>query len=298
MSGAPGIVSPAPSVVFTAGAAAAMLRIPPSTLRAWHRRYQLPLEGQRAGRHRRYTAADIDALARMCRLIAEGVATESAAALAFHPVTDPDSARVDQVIDAAARLDADSLVALFGAHLDAHGVVDTWDRLCRPALSAYGGPHAADAARCVDVVHVLSWAIMAALHQVPTAAGPAGRPVLLACVEGERHTLALEALRAALAQRGVAARMLGANVEVTALRAAVRRGDVAPAALVLWAGRAHDADVVDFAALARPRTRLVVVGPGWTAHQRSRRLSRPATLPAAVELLTARTLHVSSTSLS
>jgi DNA-binding transcriptional MerR regulator len=285
MSVASGTVSAAPPVSYPAGAVARMLGIPPSTLRGWHRRYGLPLAGEQAGRHRRYSAADVDALARMCRLIADGVATESAAALAFHPVGEPDSAGAEQVIDAASRLDTDTLVALFSAHLDRHGAVETWERLCRPALSAYGDPQATGAQDCIDVVHVLAWAITAALHRVPTAPGPADRPVLLACVEGERHTLALEALRAALAQRGVAARMLGASLPTPALRAAVLRGAVAPAAMVLWADRAHDTGAVDLAALARPRTRLVVAGPGWASHPLPRRTSRPASLLAAVDLL-------------
>jgi DNA-binding transcriptional MerR regulator len=288
MSVAPATVSSAPPVSYAAGAVARTLQIPPSTLRGWHRRYQLPIEGVKAGRHRRYSAADVDALARMCRLIADGVTTESAATLAFHPARTPDSTEADQVIDAAARLDTDTLVALFSAHLDTHGAIQTWEQLCRPALSAYGGQQVADAQCCIDVVHVLSWAITAALHRVPTAAAPAHPPVLLACIEAERHTLALEALRAALAQRGIAARMLGASLPATALQVAVRRGDVAPAALVLWAEQAPDTEDLDLAALTRPRTRLVVAGPGWTSHRLPRRTSFPATLQAAVTLLAPR----------
>ncbi|WP_233223695.1 hypothetical protein [Amycolatopsis sp. CA-128772] len=117
-------------------------------------------------------------------------------------------------------------------------------------------------------MHGLSWAVSAALHRIPSPAG-AAPPVLLACVDGERHTLPLEALRAALAEQGRAALFLGASVPDIALRHAIDRAR--PAAVVLWSTRP-----AAFPAGLAVR-RLVSAGPG----------REPGGLGEAVSLLTA-----------
>ena len=258
----------APAVTWTAGAVARMLGLPPSTLRAWHRRYDLPLSAPQTGSHRRYGRTDVHALIRMRQLIEQGLSTETAAARAFHPGSATD---VETLLTAVRRLKIDTATALLDAHLVDHDVTATWDRLCRPALDALCGP---DADRCVDLVHGLSWAIAAALHRIPTPTG-ADPPVLLSCVDGERHTLPLEALRAALAEHGRSALFLGASVPGTALRHAVDRSH--PAAVVLWSSR----PAAPPRALRTPR--LVLAGPGWPAKTRH---ARPASLGDAVALLT------------
>ncbi|WP_410592335.1 MerR family transcriptional regulator [Amycolatopsis sp. lyj-23] len=254
----------APAVTWTAGAVARMLGVPASTLRAWHRRYDLPLAAPQPGRHRRYGRADIEALLRMQHLIEHGIGAETAAARAFHAgATD-----VDTLLTAVRGLKIDTAAALLDAHLADRGVAATWDDLCRPALTALCGP---DADRCVDLVHGLSWAIAAALHRIPPPAG-AAPAALLACVDGDRHTLPLEALRAALAEHGREALFLGASVPETALRHAIDR--IRPAAVVLWssspAAPPHGIRV----------PRLVLAGPGWPPE------TGPDSLRAAVSLLT------------
>jgi hypothetical protein len=262
---------------WTAGAVARVLGLPASTLRGWHRRYHVPAGHTAADagsrRHRRYTTGDIQALRRMKELIDDGMSAQSAARQAFRPAR---AAGAGELLAAVSRLDTDSAVAMIEAHIRTHGVVHTWQTLCCPALNHLGGPQAADVEHCVDLVHVLSWAITMALHRVPVPA-PTGPVVLLACVEGERHTLALEALRAALAHDGIPARLLGASVPLPALQEALRRTEPAPTALVLWAHRPTHVDAVT--ALATPSTRLLLTGPGWpTTHARS--------LSDAVRLLT------------
>jgi MerR family transcriptional regulator, light-induced transcriptional regulator len=263
---------------WTAGAVARMLDLPASTLRGWHRRYHVPA-GHTAsdagpGRHRRYTTGDIQALRHMKQLIDHGMSAQSAAQQAFHLVRATTGA--DELLAAVSRLDTDAAVAMLEAHIRTHGVVHTWQTLCCPALNHLGGPQATDAEHCVDLVHVLSWAITMALHRVPVPA-PRGPVVLLACIEGERHTLALEALRAALAHNGIPARLLGPSVPLPALQEALRRTDPAPTALVLWAHQPTHVDAVT--ALTTPSTRLLLTGPGWpTTHARS--------LADAVSLLT------------
>jgi DNA-binding transcriptional MerR regulator len=64
------------------GPVARRLGIPPSTLRAWNRRYGIGPADHQAGRHRHYTERDIAALETMCRLIGQGVLPAAAAAIA------------------------------------------------------------------------------------------------------------------------------------------------------------------------------------------------------------------------
>ncbi|MDQ7803065.1 MerR family transcriptional regulator [Amycolatopsis sp. A133] len=255
----------APAVTWTAGAVARMLGLPASTLRAWHRRYDLPLSAPQTGSHRRYGRTDVDALLRMQHLIEQGLGPAAAAARAFRPGGRTD---VGTLLTAVRRLKLDTAAALLDAHLAGRGVPATWDELCRPALGALCGP---DADRCIDLVHGLAWAIAAALHRIPAPTG-AGPPVLLACVDGERHTLPLEALRAALAEQGRAALFLGASIPESALRHAVDR--VRPAAVVLWSSH----PVTPPSGL--PVARIVLAGPGRPSP------GRPDSLRDAVSLLT------------
>jgi DNA-binding transcriptional MerR regulator len=270
--------APADQLTWTAGAVARMLGLPASTLRGWHRRYRLPLSRPQAGTHRRYTRSDIDALLRMKHLIDRGLSTESAARQAFHPARA--DTRVDDLLTAVTRLDTDTAVAVLDAQFAAHGVVATWTDLCCPALNALGGPAAPDSDRCIDLVHALSWAITAALHRLPAPTAP-GAAVLLACVDGERHTLPLEALRAALAQRGTSARLLGASVPTRAVADAVARGR--PAAVVLW-NSTRPARAIDLTPLTGT-VRLVLAGPAWDAAA-PRGAAHPRTLAEAVESVT------------
>jgi hypothetical protein len=99
---------------------------------------------------------------------------------------------------------------------------------------------------------------------------------LLACSPDEQHALPLEALAAALAERGVGSRMLGARVPAGALREALAR--TAPDAVLIWAHSPATADRVQIAvaAQARPRPAIVAAcGPGWD----------PGSLPGGVLLL-------------
>ena len=87
--------------------------------------------------------------------------------------------------------------------------------------------------------------------------------MLLACAPEELHSLPLHALAAALSERAIDVRVLGARVPPDALAAAVRRAGAS--AVFVWA---HAASAVDrraacVSAADRPPVTLVVGGPGW-----------------------------------
>ncbi len=218
---------------LSAGAVAQRLGVAVTTLRTWHQRYGLGPSQHIPGHHRRYTPADLARLEVMRRLTAEGVSPAEAARWARQA---PDAlAAVGASRAVLRRRDGGGTTipvgparpAAIGATISraiaADGVVTTWDRLLRPLLVGLGERHAATG-DVIEVEHLVSRCVSAALGAVASA-GPASGPprVLLACADEEQHSLALEALAAALAEAGVGYRMLGARVPVTALLGATRR---------------------------------------------------------------------------
>jgi MerR family transcriptional regulator, light-induced transcriptional regulator len=259
--------------------------VAPSTLRSWDRRYGLGPADHEPGRYRRYSERDVGVLQLMCRLVGQGVAPAAAAAAARAeggldaeraPVADEAHGSVGErrtrarlvrgVVDAAQRLDGDAVSDAVGRHLAEHGVVATWQQLCRPALTALDR-RVAETGGSIDAQLVANWAISTALRSVspPDGAGsgpPAGGEVLLACVEGEQHTLATEALHAALTEARLPARTLGPSVPESALVAACRR--TRPEVAVLWSQTLTTARPLVLQAVAAAAGSVLALGPGWS----------------------------------
>ena len=74
--------------------------------------------------------------------------------------------------------------------------------MCVPALTALGR-RVTPKGDCVDAVHLLSWTIIAGLHRCAGLPASSRRWVLLACTDGERHSLGLEAFHAVLTAQGI-----------------------------------------------------------------------------------------------
>jgi hypothetical protein len=184
------------------------------------------------------------------------------------------------------RLDADAMRRLIQRSVAEHGVVATWDTVLRPVLVGIGDRHAATAA-LVEVEHLISRTVSEVFAAVPR---PGGRTpaILLACADEEQHSLPLEALAAALAEAGLACRLLGARVPPAALRDAVAR--TGPAVVVIWAHRAEHADPEQLTALLSGRERplvLAAAGPGWPTGALPDGVARPASLIEALTVAAA-----------
>ncbi|MBP2579738.1 DNA-binding transcriptional MerR regulator [Streptomyces sp. PvR006] len=174
---------------------------------------------------------------------------------------------------AAMRLEGPAMEVLLQRLLTEHGLVVAWEEVIAPTLRAVGSKWAASDDRFVEVEHLLSWQVSAALRRATvrrSEVSGAASPVVLACVPRERHTLSLEALAAGLTERGELVRMLGADVPAETLDAAVRR--IGPAAVVLWAQTGLTADaslagrIADTAfgvRGARTAPHVLLAGPGW-----------------------------------
>jgi hypothetical protein len=263
-------------------AVARRLGVAPSTLRTWDRRYGLGPSVHRPGSHRRYGPSDIQRLELMRRLALQGVAPADAAR---HALAMPDSILPAAApagpggagltlpgADAAGRgrgraalaLDAEAVTAAVLAEIRGRGVVDAWNDLLRPVLFAVGARWAVTG-EGVEVEHLLADCIMSVLRQVVTerTLTPPPRPVILASAPDEQHCLPVYALAAALAEREVPVRVLGAATPGPALAAAVRR--TGPSALFVWSQLAVTGALETLHSLPalRPAVSVVVGGPGW-----------------------------------
>lgn len=291
------------------------LGVAPATLRTWHRRYGLGPSEHVTGSDRRYSTSDLERLNVMRHLVLAGVAPGEAARTALAsvlPGARPPrpgprledfeergtslagaASAVRGLNAAAAALDVPSMVELMGAVVQRYGVLDAWDHVLRPVLSL-AGQRWAQTGEGIEVEHLLSDCVTTVLREVgPRDPEPAAdaqsadgqRPVLLACGEDEQHALPLHALSAALAERGILTRVLGAALPPDALAAAVRR--TAPAVLLVWSQTPATADCAALLALptTRPRTALVVGGPGWPLGALPGRLTRARDLRHALVLV-------------
>jgi MerR family transcriptional regulator, light-induced transcriptional regulator len=282
---------------LTVAAVARRLGVAPATLRTWDRRYGLGPSEHTVGAHRRYSPLDVSRLDLMRRMVNSGVAPGDAARAALAAAEDAllapaaaaagSAAAVDRPLAAATRpdllaappgagaavrgltraalaLDAPGCLDLITDCLDRRGVIWVWDHLLAPTLRGVGRRWEATGDG-VEVEHLLSEAIIAAMTSVALRLrGEANsRPVLLAAAPDELHSLPLFVVAAALAERRVGARVLGARVPHRALVDAIRR--IGPGAVLLYSYRDETGDLAGLAHLPalRPAPLLIVGGPGW-----------------------------------
>ena len=234
---------------YSVSAVAGRLGIAPATLRTWDRRYGLGPQVHASGSHRRYAPEDLARLEAMQCLVLQGVPPGEAARVVLEGGPPSESPRrpggrvlplpgAEDVVRglgrAAMALDSGAVLECLTEQLDRHGVVATWERVMVPVLVSVGERWAATG-EGVEVEHLLADCVATALRR-HTRPVHATRAVLLACAPHEQHALPLLVLAAALAERGQAARVLGAAVPPEALLAAVRR--TGPAAVFVWSQRA------------------------------------------------------------
>jgi MerR family transcriptional regulator, light-induced transcriptional regulator len=281
---------------LTADAVARRLGLSPSTLRSWSRRYGLAVGDGESGQLR-YTAEDVAGLSRMRSLIAGGMTPGDAAQAvlavraehaeaagdrpADAPEASPDDPPVARDLDlpgtselvrelaaAAMTLDARVIVEIVRVAVACDGALGAWEDLLIPLIAGISEQQLATGG-LVDVEHVFTAAASHVLAEVAAALpGPARHPpVLLSCAEDEQHTLPLHVLAAALAEEGVATRMLGARVPLRALADAIWRTD--PAVVVLWSQTEASGDPAPLAKLEDhpSHPKIFVGGPGWDRHR-------------------------------
>jgi methanogenic corrinoid protein MtbC1 len=172
---------------------------------------------------------------------------------------------------AAMTLDTYEVTRLIRDALRRDGTVSTWTSMVMPVLRALGDRTQTNG-DVIEVEHAFSEAVLGALRSVLLDSPHQGRntsTVLLACADGDYHSLPLHALAAALAERKVSCRLLGSGLPPEALSASVRR--TGPSVVVLFARMpGADASPTQVLRRQRPAPTVVLAGPGW----------RPETIPA------------------
>ncbi|GAA3458321.1 MerR family transcriptional regulator [Saccharothrix longispora] len=259
---------------WSPGAVARMLGISPTTLRTWDRRYGLGPSSREEGKHRRYSGEDVSRLRRMLELTGQGMAPAAAAASALGAAPPPgpsragggpraiavDSAEGRGFARAAARLDAPLMSTLASELVERHGVVAAWESVLVPFLVALGERVAAQG-RGVEIEHLATAGIAGVLRASPVPPVRGRLPALLACAPEEQHSLPLDALAAALAERDVASRNLGARVPAEALLDAATL--LSPGSVVVWAHSRPHAEAAPVAELTSRGHAVLVGGAGW-----------------------------------
>ena len=297
---------------LTVAAVARRIGVAPDTLRTWARRYGMGPSQHVAGKHRRYTAADVARLEIMARLIKDGVMPAEAARVArnadvsgaqiirpvLQAVPNLDEVKPEGLLDfdsprnairgltrASTMLDSDACSNLVARLLDAKGVIWTWDNVLVPVLTA-AGDRWATTGDGVDIEHLLSEVVIDELRTIAEElSDPVNvRPVLLLSAPHELHTIPIYAIQAALAQHQIACRMLGARLPADALASSVRK--LAPSAVVVWSSSIGTADAKLWNEIepTRPMPIKIAVGPGWV-DQLADDVEKASSLPDVVSLL-------------
>ncbi len=191
-----------------------------------------------------------------------GALAEAGPAGGGRVVAQPDAGPAERgLARAAMALDGDACVTILRDAIYASDVPTTYGALVLPVLTAIGRRWETTGAG-VDVEHLLTESVLAVLRSLRTPEPASGAVALLACAEDEQHSLPVHVLGAALAERGIGVRVLGARVPREALTSAVRR--LGPAAVFVFASMpVADPSQLEAVPRIRPAPRLVLGGPGW-----------------------------------
>jgi hypothetical protein len=171
---------------------------------------------------------------------------------------------VEAICRAAESLDREFILRALRQEIVKNGVIHCWQSIIVPVLTIVGNSWE-KTGEGIEVEHLLSELIKTVLRETVPEEFSAinARPVLLACVGEELHSLALHALVAALAERDISANFLGARTPLSALSGVVIK--TAPPALFLWAQLPENGDPKFFEELpeVRPAPKIILGGPGW-----------------------------------
>jgi hypothetical protein len=148
--------------------------------------------------------------------------------------------------------------------IEKHGVIASWSEVIVPLLFLIGDEWEKTQTG-IEVEHLLTEILKSVLREKSSMASePCNpRPVLLASVGEEMHSLALHALASALAEKNISTYFLGARTPLEALNGVIARS--APPAIFLWAQLSNNGDprfYTDIPSI-RPAPRVIIGGPGW-----------------------------------
>jgi hypothetical protein len=171
---------------------------------------------------------------------------------------------VDALYKALQGFDRAFVETTLAHEIETYGVEGAWSDVIVPTLFLIGEEWENNQ-KGIEVEHLFSEILTRTMHnRVVELKKPINpRPVLIAAVGEELHSIPLYALAAALCERNIQASVLGARTPLEALSAMVTRS--APPAIFLWAQLPKNAEQKYWNELPaiRPAPRVVIGGPGW-----------------------------------
>jgi len=211
----------------------------------------------------------------MRRLIISGVATADAAEQAkrFKGVADIRTLVhefevredvVDALYKALKAMDHHFIETTLNNEIEVYGIERAWSDVIVPTLFLIGQEWET-LKKGIETEHLFSEILKRNFNsrivqlQKPLNA----RPVLLAAVGEELHSLPLYVLAAALCERNIESSVLGPRTPLEALSVMITR--TAPPVIFLWAQLPQNAEAKYWREIPsiRPAPRVVVGGPGW-----------------------------------
>ena len=251
------------------------------TLRAWERRYGVPIPSRTGGHHRLYSHQDVEMVKRMAVLSSAGVPLARAAEIALNEL----SAVAPETASAADRIVSRMTAALLGydeaaaanewsSALDVFDVQSCFERVIVPVMRKVGQAwHDGDASVAQEhfaTNFVRSRLDMLSRQVLPMWDAPV---ILLACLEGEHHELGLLMLAVMLRFHGFRTIYLGQDVPDESLIRCVE--DSQPNVLALNAGTRDGVRHLEVVAAAlketAPMTAIVYGGGAFEADPSLRR---------------------------
>lgn len=221
---------------------AEMTGVSAATLRAWERRYGVPVPSRTDSSYRVYSEADVEMIRRVRELCEGGMAPAEATRLVFEEAEeqtiasagaeDPFDAMQRQIIEAVEAFDPRGLMRKLerATTLGQPGTVV--ERVFRGALIEIGDRWH-DGRMTVAQEHLASEAIVGAVRRILPLVQPDSdaRTALLACFEDDEHSFAVHALAVHLSSWGWHTVVLGARTPPSAVQHAVR--ELSPAVVGL-----------------------------------------------------------------
>ncbi len=211
---------------------AEMTGVSAATLRAWERRYGVPVPQRTASAYRLYTDLDVELIKRVRELCDSGIAPSQAAQMVLasqdsreasaHIETDTHEMAIQRMVDAVERLDADMLEATVKHALFLGSATSLFDKVLGPTLERVG-QRWHEGSFGVAQEHLATEVIGNALRYLLRLAQPetADKVALFACFADEEHATPLYGVALRFAEWGFRTVMLGARTPPQAIRQAV-----------------------------------------------------------------------------
>lgn len=219
---------------------AEMTGVPAATLRAWERRYGIPVPERSNSSYRLFSDHDVASIRRLKELCDTGMAPAEAAKLVLRieeasntPVEgDPYSRACEAILRAVVDFDPQALEQAVRAAMFLGSATTVYSRVLAPVMREVGdGWHrgtisVAQEHMTTETLSGVARDMLRLLEPPPDA-----RPAIVACFADEDHTLPLYGVAFTLIQAGLGPVVLGARTPPSAIRHAVE--SIQPALVAL-----------------------------------------------------------------